>query len=108
MSERLLNTAEAARFLRVSQASIRRWSDSGMLPARRVGRRRERRFSEADLKNALTPAAKAQAPARDAAQTEVFLGGTRVPLHSHIATFYDTDEGRLRLTLPFLRDGLTS
>ena len=38
----LLNTKEAARFLRVSEASIRRWSDAGLLPARRVGRRRER------------------------------------------------------------------
>src|SRR2546423_4024484 len=49
ISEDLLNTAEAARFLRVSQASIRRWSDSGLLPSHRVGRRRERRFRETDL-----------------------------------------------------------
>src|SRR2546423_10229854 len=49
ISEDLLNTAEAARFLRVSQASIRRWSDSGLLQAQRVGRRRERRFRESDL-----------------------------------------------------------
>src|SRR2546428_10515716 len=46
-TEELLNTPEAARFLRVSQASIRRWSDSGLLAARRVGRRRERRVSGA-------------------------------------------------------------
>src|SRR5439155_1037044 len=37
---RLLNTREAAKFLRVSEASIRRCSDSGLLAARRVGRRR--------------------------------------------------------------------
>src|SRR5256714_14575535 len=48
ISEDLLNTAEAARFLRVSQASVRRWSDSGLLAAKRVGRRRERRFSGRD------------------------------------------------------------
>src|SRR5260370_35239923 len=48
-AERKLNTREAARFLRVSEASIRRWSDSGLLPSGRVGRRRERRFAEADL-----------------------------------------------------------
>ena len=41
VGDSLLNTEEAARFLRVSEASIRRWSDAGLLPARRVGRRRE-------------------------------------------------------------------
>jgi DNA-binding transcriptional MerR regulator len=36
----------------------------------------------------------------------VMLGGSPVPLHSHYPAFYATDEGRLRLALPFLRDGL--
>ena len=49
----LLNTKEAARFLRVSEASIRRWSDSGLLPARRVGPRRERRFEVSELEHFL-------------------------------------------------------
>jgi len=44
--ERLLTTREAATFLKVSEASIRRWTDSGLLPARRVGRRRARRLRE--------------------------------------------------------------
>jgi transcriptional repressor of dcmA and dcmR len=105
MSEELLNTAEAARFLRVSQASVRRWSDSGLLQARRVGRRRERRFTEADLKRFLAPASKTSARTRDI-QSEVFIGGTAVPVHGHIATFYNSDEGRLRLTIPFFREGL--
>jgi len=105
MSDKLLNTAEAARFLRVSSASVRRWSDSGLLRSRRVGPRRERRFTEADLESFLTPGSSAAArpgvPRKD-----VFVGGTHVPLHSHISTFYDSDDGRLRLTVPFLRDGL--
>jgi transcriptional repressor of dcmA and dcmR len=105
VSEELLNTAEAARFLRVSQASVRRWSDSGLLQARRVGRRRERRFTEADLKRFLAPASKAPNTNRGVPNA-VFIGGTAVPLHSHIATFYDTDEARLRLTVPYLREGL--
>jgi len=29
-----------------------------------------------------------------------------VPLHAHYPTFYSTDEGRARMALPFLRDGL--
>src|SRR5256885_5585183 len=73
-TERLLNTAEAARFLRVSQASIRRWSDSGLLAARRVGRRRERRFSEAGLQAFLQQPATPRAAA-DAANRNV--GGER-------------------------------
>jgi excisionase family DNA binding protein len=103
VSDRLLNTAEAARVLRVSQASVRRWSDSGLLEARRIGRRRERRFKQRDLENFLKPESSAT---RTRPEREVYIGGTRVPTHGHLATFYDSDEGRLRLTIPFLREGL--
>ena len=106
MSIYLLNTAEAARYLRVSQASVRRWSDSGLLQARRVGRRRERRFSEEDLKSFMTPGSSSASGSRVQAPGEVTVGGTRVPIHTHLATFYDSDEGRLRLTVPFFRDAL--
>lgn len=105
-STKLLNTREAARFLRVSEASIRRWSDAGLLPARRIGGRRERRFREADLVAYLDashpPAAGGQAPDR----VEVNVGGVPLPLHSHLATFYNSDEGRLRLSIPFLAEGI--
>jgi len=36
------------------------------------------------------------------------IGGTHVPPRSHLATFYNSDDSRLRLTIPFLRDGLAS
>ena len=106
LSERLLNTAEAARFLRVSQASIRRWSDSALLPARRVGRRRERRFSEADLRRFLGAGIPSTTRAAAAIPHEVNVGGTPVPAYSHLATFYNTDEGRLRMPISFFSDGL--
>jgi transcriptional repressor of dcmA and dcmR len=108
MSDKLLNTAEAARFLRVSQASVRRWSDTGLLPARRVGRRRERRFTEADLTGFLSPGNTAPAGHQATVPNGVFIGGTFVPLHSHLGTFYNSDEGRLRLTIPYFREGLMS
>ena len=101
ISDDLLNTAEAARFLRVSQASIRRWSDSGLLQAQRVGRRRERRFRESDLATFVdgsTPAAPGAAAATVAGVT------VNVPLH--LATFFSTDLGGLRLAVPFLADGI--
>ena len=106
MSEKLFNTKEAARFLRVSEASIRRWTDAGLLPARRIGRRRERRFIEADLVRSLG-AAEAESSSRAAAvQTSVNVGGAPLPVHSHLATLYNSDAGRLRLSVPFFADGL--
>jgi len=103
----LLNTKEAARFLRVSEASIRRWSDAGLLPARRVGRRRERRFAQADLIRFLgQPGGEKPAAAHVNQAAAVIVGGLSVPLRSHLAPFFGTDEGGLRLTVPFLADGL--
>jgi len=96
----LLNTAEAARFLRVSQASIRRWSDSGQLPSRRVGGRRERRFKESDL------AAFLDFQATTNSASGVVVGGIAIAAPAHLATFYSTDTGLLRVTLPFLAEGL--
>jgi len=100
-TEPLLNTAEAARFLRVSQASIRRWSDSGLLAARRVGKRRERRFSETDLQAFMQAEPKAAE-----VQHTVHVGGGAVGVPGHLATLYSTDAGGLRLTVPFLAEGL--
>ncbi len=105
MSDKLLNTEEAARFLRVSEASIRRWSDAGLLPAVRIGGRRERRFREADLIEYLG-GQHAPHPHSASGPSTVNVGGVQLPLHSHLATFYSSDAGRLRLTIPFLADGI--
>jgi len=95
----MLNTAEAARFLRVSQASIRRWADSGRLRASRVGGRRERRFNESDLLAFMesTPAGRSE--------SHVTVGGVAVPVPGHLATFYTSDAGGMRLSVPFLAEG---
>lgn len=95
----LYNTRSAARLLGVSEASVRRWSDAGLLPVLRVGRRRTRRFAEADLRRfASAPAAAAPVAPR----------GHPLEAHDHVATFYDSDQGRMRMSLPFLRAGLAS
>jgi excisionase family DNA binding protein len=106
VSNSLLNTEEAARFLRVSQASIRRWSDAGLLPARRVGRRRERRFATADLVQFLGQRSGDPLPSRQA--LTVTVGGAPIPLRTHLAPIYSTDLGGRRLAVPFLADGLRS
>lgn len=95
----LHTTRSAARLLGVSEASVRRWSDAGLLPVQRVGRRRTRRFAEADLRR--FAAAQAAHPA--AAPLE-----PKLETHDHFATFYDSDAGRMRLSVPFLRAGLAN
>ncbi|HET6309480.1 MAG TPA: MEDS domain-containing protein [Candidatus Nitrosotalea sp.] len=104
-SNGLYNTREAAQFLRVSEASIRRWSDFGLLPSHRVGRRRERRFAKADLVLFLgKPTGQAQ-PAKPEVSS-VNVGGASVPVRTHVAPIYSSDAGGLRLTVPFLADGI--
>src|ERR1700704_2570584 len=104
-SNSLLNTREAARFLRVSEASIRRWSDAGLLPASRVGRRRERRFAHDELVRFLGQSDLHVQPAT-AQPVRVIVGGAPVPVGTHFAPIYGTDRGGLRLSIPFLADGL--
>src|ERR1700704_184059 len=86
----LLDIAQAAALLRVSEASLRRWTNRGRLPCRRIrggrgGRRRrsrlvgcgERRFRRADLMALLEG---------DASATPA----------SHLCAFYASDLGRTR------------
>lgn len=99
----MLSTREVAERLGVSQASVRRWSDSGRLPVRRVGKRRERRFKVDDIDGLATQPKAAVLPTDRA---RLALAGEMVAVPFHVATFYDSDPGRLRLTIPFLADGI--
>jgi excisionase family DNA binding protein len=108
MSDKLLTTREAARFLRASEASLRRWADAGLLPASRVGRRRARRFKEDDLLRFMGPSQGGPTPAITGLPRAIVVEGMAIGLGSHLASFYSTEAGRLRLGLPFLRDGIRS
>ncbi|MEX2479325.1 MAG: MEDS domain-containing protein [Gammaproteobacteria bacterium] len=103
----LLTIKQAARFLHVSEVSLRRWTDSGVLPCLRVGGRRERRFREADLLAFLDgrPAEAGSEPHNAAPQ--VCLQGLAIPYGRHLCAFYTNDHGREKLALPFLIEGLT-
>jgi len=90
----------------VSEASIRRWSDAGLLPVRRVGRRRERRFDQADLLRFLGQSTGDSQGLKPQTPSSVSVGGASVPLRSHLAPIYSTDAGGLRLAVPFLAEGL--
>jgi transcriptional repressor of dcmA and dcmR len=80
---------------------VRRWSDSGLLASHRVGRRGERRF----LRSAVI-GLKRPGPSQQAAATDAVLEGVSVPLHSHFCSLYTSPRGRMRLAIPFLRDGI--
>ncbi len=102
-----LSTSQVADALGVSEASVRRWSDRGILPVQRVGRRRERRF-RADHVVGFKERGSLRRPGstRMPSGPEVFLGGASFDAFTHLAVFYDSAAGRLRLTAPFLEDGL--
>jgi len=88
----LLDIAEAAALLKVSAASLRRWTNAGRLRCFRVGGRRERRFRRADLLALLERQGGAPAP----------------KTHRHICGFYSTDAARAGLAADFLAQGLAN
>lgn len=105
MTEKMLNTEAAAQYLQVSQASVRRWADAGLLPATRVGVRKARRFHEADLARFLGAVDRAL-PGAIFDDSTLTMNGRPVRVSSHLAGFYGSDSGRMRLGLPLLLDGL--
>ncbi len=109
-AEELLNIKQAAKILNASEISLRRWSDSGTLPCLRIGVKRERRFRLSDLFAYLEQSAVSgngvkveQATGRVA---HIELEGIAIDYGSHLCTFYETDPGRLKMSLPFLLNGL--
>ncbi|HEY8641616.1 MAG TPA: helix-turn-helix domain-containing protein, partial [Candidatus Dormibacteraeota bacterium] len=111
----LYSTRAAASYLRVSEASVRRWADAGLIAVQRIGLRQERRFALADLQRFAEAGRRAASqpfgppegePARREAGLPSTPSGAQLGVHDHVATFFDSDAGRLRVSLPFLRDGL--
>lgn len=103
----LLDIHEAARLLKVSAVSLRRWTADGRLPCTRIGGRRERRFHRRDLETFLGASLPdAMAPVAPLTTRRVRIEDLEVPYGSHLCAFYETDAGRLKLALPFLREGL--
>jgi excisionase family DNA binding protein len=117
----LLDIGQAAGFLNVSEASLRRWTNSGRLACLRVGRRRERRFRRQDLlaflegptselgarfADVVGASLESVGDTRAAKVTDLSEGAIAVSHGSHLCGLYDTDLGRLTLAVPFLLDGL--
>ena len=86
----LLDIREAAGLLRVSETSLRRWTNAGLLPCLRIGGRRERRFRRADL----------------LAFIGVASHSTRSPPRNHFCELYTSDLSRVSGAAAFLASGL--
>jgi len=108
--EELLNIKQAAKILNASAISLRRWSDSGRLPCLRVGIKRERRFRLSDLYKYLEqgPSSRNNVRIKNSKSriAQIDLEGISIEYGSHLCTFYETDSGRIKISLPFLLDGL--
>jgi transcriptional repressor of dcmA and dcmR len=105
--EDLLDIKQAARFLNVSEASLRRWTNSGRLNCLRVGGRRERRFRRSDLL-AFAGGPPAAGPALAVTQhaQDHETGGLPGSLGSHLCGLYASDLSRVSITVAFLADAL--
>jgi excisionase family DNA binding protein len=106
----LLDIGDAARFLNVSETSLRRWTNAGILSCLRVGRRRERRFRRGDLLTFMEQPAAAQHVSADRQASGQMRDSTSdaiVVTHpSHLCGIYGSDAGRIQLYVPFLVEGL--
>lgn len=105
-----LNIKQAAALLNVSEVSLRRWTNAGTLPCLRVGAKRERRFRRSDL---IAFMAQDGTPSPSAATTNmpssgVVLEGIPIAPGSHLCAVYRNDLGRLKLSVPFLANGLVA
>jgi len=89
----LLDIKQAAQFLKVSETSLRRWTNAGRLACLRLGRKRERRFRRTDLLAFVEPQ-----PVAGPAPTR--------PTGSHMCGLYASDLSRVDLAVGFLADGL--
>jgi len=106
----LLDISEAARFLKVSETSLRRWTNAGALDCLRIGLRRERRFRRADLLSFMEQPAAAQLPSGGEGGSMKVQDSRDEPLATihgnHLCGIYVSDAGRLDLVVPFLLEGL--
>lgn len=106
----LLDIGQAAAFLNVSEASLRRWTNSGRLPCMRVGQRRERRFRREDLLGFLENQTSQNAPpvVRQgmSKMQDLSRGSVTVTHGGHLCGIFGDDLGRSTLFVPFLVDGL--
>lgn len=106
----LLDIGEAARFLNVSETSLRRWTNAGALTCLRVGQRRERRFRRDDLL-AFMEHQPSHSRGANASPMAAWPGSpvelsTALTHGDHLSGFYAGDLGLITLSVRFILEGL--
>ncbi len=102
--EPLLTLEQAARYLNVSKASLRRWTNDGRLACHRVGARGERRFARSDLDAHLELARReggrgSRPDASPAVAVDGVVPAGQVP---HVSTFFRDEDELWALVRPYL------
>ena len=97
--ERLLDIKDAAGFLKVSEMTIRRWTNSGKLKCYRVGGKRERRFYISALEELLHDS-------ENHRLKPLGIEGQRVPDGSHMTHFYSGKIEAFEVSIPYLLEGI--
>jgi excisionase family DNA binding protein len=111
--EKLMTISEAAELLKVSKASLRRWSNSGLLTSYRVGNRSERRFKLADLLAFVTTsngtASLLESSLNDAAPAQVAESAAlgHEP-RKHVCTFYKSPREQWQFFRPHFLEHIGS
>lgn len=100
--EHLLNIKEAAEFLNVSEMTVRRWTNQGLLNCYRVGQRRARRFRSQDLMACL----EGRSTVTDSAMVALGINGVQVPDGSHITHLSGKDSESLEIAAAYILEGL--
>lgn len=98
----LLNIQQAARFLNVSEMTVRRWTNAGALRCYRVGTRRARRFSVEDLIAYLEE----RKPPADPTRVSLGYNGLQSPDGAHLAHLPMDASEALDLAVAYLCEGL--
>ncbi|MFO7962979.1 MAG: MEDS domain-containing protein [Desulfobacterales bacterium] len=94
----LLDIKDAARFLKVSEMTIRRWTNSGKLKCYRIGGKRERRFDMANLTEFLHDS-------QNCHLKPLGIEGKMVPDGAHMTHYYSGEKEAFSVSLPYLIEG---
>ncbi len=98
--ERLLNIKEAADFLNVSEMTVRRWTNEGLLKCYRVGGRRARRFKQEDLLAYLM--------GNSVSEVSLGIKDLKVPDGSHVTHLSLNPDESLDMAASFVIEGLVN
>ena len=109
--EKLLNVRQAAELLNVSEMTVRRWTNAGLLACFRIGKKRERRFYPSDIKQFIegktsSPRTGEKTSGIPARRVALGFGGLDVPDGTHMAHLFADVSEALDVQALFLRQGI--